>query len=186
MKTFISRDTLNKFISIIKRDLSHKVDYTNELSEDDVRQLWNDVTGDQIPNILSLQHNHDELYYRKDEVLQLLESNVMHKDKFYKYYKYGLSDHFENANGNTSWMRAYYWNPGQNADKTIDLSRVLPAPFNDKSKCIIISASCFDGTCWFHGVPITTFEEHQVQVRIDNNSHPQHCAISIILMRTDI
>ena len=97
MKNVLGNVALNKILSIIKRDLSHKVDYTNELSEDDVRQLWNNVTGDQIPNILSLQHNHDERYSKL---------NHLHDDR------YSLKDHnhderyYSKQEVNTNFLKA--------------------------------------------------------------------------------
>ena len=66
MKTFLSKHTLHKILSLIKLDLSHKVDSRDQLTEDDVRLIWNEVTGKDIPNILSLQHNHDDLYSKLD------------------------------------------------------------------------------------------------------------------------
>ena len=98
MKNVLGNVALNKILSIIKRDLSHKVDYTNELSEDDVRQLWNDVTGDQIPNILSLQHNHDELYSKLNHLHDDRYSLKDHNHDGSYYIKSQVNENFANIN----------------------------------------------------------------------------------------
>ena len=78
MKTFLSKHTLHKILSLIKLDLSHKVDSRDQLTEDDVRLIWNEVTGKDIPNILSLQHNHDDLYSKLDHNHNSLYSTINH------------------------------------------------------------------------------------------------------------
>ena len=128
------------------------------------------------------------------ELNAALEGTVAHEisslkdnfaNKFYRYYKYGLSDAVESANG-TYWVRAGYLNAGDSSSKMINLTDVLPAPFNDKSKCEIVSASCFDGTSWFHGAPITTFGKAELQVNVINNQYPQYLALTIVIMRIDV
>ena len=78
MKTFLSKHTLHKILSLIKLDLSHKVDSRDQLTEDDVRLIWNEVTGKDIPNILSLQHNHDDLYSKLDHNHDTVYSKLNH------------------------------------------------------------------------------------------------------------
>ena len=84
-KYFIGKNTLNKILSIIKKDLNKRIHEDNESSDDDVRRIWNDVTGADIPNVNALSHNHDELYallshlhderyYTESEVNALLEA----------------------------------------------------------------------------------------------------------------
>ena len=107
-------------------------------------------------------------------------------NKFYQYKKYNLSENVESHDG-ADWVRACYLKPGQDGGRAVNLADVLPGPFNDPDRCVIVSASIFDGHAWFISTPITTFDEHQVQATLPRAGlSAQHCALTIILMRTDI
>lgn len=86
-KTYSGNDTLKKVLALIKNELSGKVNYKDQLTEDDVRRIWNDITGEQLPNTGVLFHNHDDLYskldhthdekyYTKEDVLKILEDSI--------------------------------------------------------------------------------------------------------------
>lgn len=110
------------------------------------------------------------------------EINLL-KNKFYQYKKYDLTGMLKETN----WFTATYLNPGQTDGYiSLNLSEVLPAPFNDKTKCIIISAGCFDGAAWFHGAPRTTFSDHEVEIYVENIQYVENLLLTITLMRTDI
>lgn len=103
-------------------------------------------------------------------------------NKFYQYTKYDLSGMLKN----TRWFTATYLSTASDPNISLNLATALPAPFNDRNKCIIIAASCFDGASWFHGAPRTTFSNHDVSIYIENIEYPQNLLLTITLMRTDI
>lgn len=139
-----------------------------------------DSTGKALPTSEKNAAREGTIAYAIDS----LNSNFA--NKFYQYYKYNLSENVENSDG-TDWVRACYLNPGQTEDKVINLAAVLPEPFNDRERCVIISASIFDGHAWFISTPTTTFDQHQVQASLPRAGlSAQHCALTVTLMRTDI
>lgn len=72
-RKYLGEKSLKDLIDFIKGDLNEKINTKDHITEDKTIEIWNSITGAEIPNANSLIHNHNELYYLKSEIDRMLE-----------------------------------------------------------------------------------------------------------------
>ena len=72
-RKYLGEKSLKDLIDFIKGDLNEKINTKDHITEDKTIEIWNSITGADIPNANSLVHTHDERYYLKTEIDNMME-----------------------------------------------------------------------------------------------------------------